>query len=88
MARSCVVKFTVSCDALTKVVARGLPSQFTTDVCTKPVPATLTVNGPIVPAVALGGLNPVMVGAPFATGLTTRVSALDAPPGDGFATVT
>jgi hypothetical protein len=88
VAKSCVVKFTVNCDELTNVVARGLPFQFTTEVCTKPVPATLTAKGPIVPAVALGGVNPVMVGAPFATGLTTNVSALEGPPGSGFETVT
>ena len=87
VARSCVVKFTINCDELTKVVARGLPFQLTAEVCTKPVPATLTAKGPIVPAAALGGVKPVMVGAPFATGLTTNVSALDVPPGKGFATV-
>jgi hypothetical protein len=83
-----VVKLTVSWAELTNVVSRALPFQFTTEVGTKPVPATLTMNGPAVPAVTFGGLNEVIVGAPFASGLMMNVIALEVPPGSGFTTVT
>jgi hypothetical protein len=42
----------------------------------------------MVPAVALEGLKDVIAGAPLATGFTTKVIALDVPPGSGFTTVT
>lgn len=86
-ARSCAVKFTISWLELTNVVSRGLPFQFTADVGTKPVPATLTANGPMLPAVALGGENDVIAGAPLAKGVTTNVKAFEVPPGSGFTTV-
>jgi len=87
VARSSVVKFTIICDELTNVVSRGLPFQFATAVGAKFVPAILTVKGPIVPAVVLGGVNEVIAGAPLGTGFTTNVSAFELPPGSGFTTV-
>ena len=41
----------------------------------------------MLPAAALGGVKPVIAGAPLATGLTMNVTALEVPPGAGFTTV-
>jgi hypothetical protein len=46
----------VSCDALTNVVARGLPFQFTTEAETNPVPLTVRVN-PGLPGATAVGIN-------------------------------
>jgi hypothetical protein len=44
MAMSDTRMLTVNCELFTKVVARALPFQFTTDPETKPVPFTVRVN--------------------------------------------
>src|SRR5215469_8645197 len=44
----------VNCDLLTKVVVRALPFQLTTELGTKPVPLTVSVNGAPPGVVALG----------------------------------
>jgi predicted anti-sigma-YlaC factor YlaD len=44
----------VSCDALTNVVVRGLPFQWTTEAETNPVPLTVRVNPGLPGATAVG----------------------------------
>jgi hypothetical protein len=62
-----------------------LAPNFTTEVETKPVPFTVSVNA-MPPAVALVGETVLIVGAGL---FTVKVTALDVPPpGDGFVTVT
>src|ERR1041384_1801295 len=53
-----------NCVALMKVVVRAAPFQFTTDPFTKPVPVTVRLNA-AVPAVALDGARPLIVGTGF-----------------------
>lgn len=75
----------VSCVALTKVVVRAAPLKFTTEVDTKFVPFTVSVN-PALPAVALLGESEVIVGAGL---LMVNVCAEDVPPpGAGLVAVT
>lgn len=71
--------------ALTKVVVFAAPLNFTTEVETKFVPLTVSVNA-APPAVALVGESEVIVG----TGLFTvkLVAAEVPPPGAGLVTVT
>jgi hypothetical protein len=75
----------VSCVALTNVVVREFPLNFTCDPFTYPVPFTVKVNA-APPAVAPFGLRDVIVG----TGLfTVKVAPADVPPpGVAFVTVT
>jgi hypothetical protein len=76
---------TTICVPLTKLVARGLPLKFTTEVGTKFRPVTVSANA-AVPAVALAGENIEIAG----TGLfTVKLAAPDVPPpGAGLFTVT
>jgi hypothetical protein len=66
----------VNCVALTNVVVRALPFQFTTAPLTKFVPFTVSVN-PAPPAPALEGDSPLIVGLGL---LTVNVCAPDVPP--------
>ena len=66
---SAIVIAAVSCVLLTYVFGRLEPFHCTTELLTKPVPLTVSVNaGP--PGVAEGGLSPVMVGTGFETAAT------------------
>src|SRR5207237_728186 len=68
----------VSCVADTCVVARAAPFQRTTELGTRFVPVTVSVNaGP--PATAEDGLSPVAVGTGLLPPVTVNVSALDVP---------
>ena len=71
--------------ALTNVVTRALPCHSTTELLTKFVPFTVSVNAPL-PALAVLGEIELTVG----TGLfTVNVTGVDVPPpGAGFVTVT
>jgi hypothetical protein len=69
----------------TKVVARGLPFQRTTELVTKFVPVMTRVNPPL-PATAVAGLMLLIVGAGL---VMVNVTAPDSPPpGAGLKTVT
>lgn len=84
-AMSTAVIAAVSWVALTKVVALAAPLNFTTEVGTKPVPLTVSVNA-APPAVTLVGETEANVGAGL---LMVNVCALEIPPpGGGFETVT
>ena len=75
----------VSCVALTKVVARLLPFQRTTEPLMKPVPLTVKVM-PELPAFAVFGLRLAIAGAGL---LMLKVcTAVTPPPGVGAKTVT
>jgi hypothetical protein len=75
----------VSWVAETKVVARGLPFQRTTELELKPLPVTVSVNAAL-PAYAVAGLRLVVVGTGL---LTVKDSAFEVPPpGAGVTTVT
>lgn len=77
----------VNCVALTTVVGRAAPAQFTKEEETKLVPLTVSTNAPE-PATTLLGLRDESPGAGLEA-VTTRVAALDVPPpGAGFTTVT
>ena len=85
VAMSAALMAVVSCVALTNVVVRALPFQFTVEPFTKLVPFTVSVNA-APPAIAPAGLKLVAVGAGL---LTEKVSAADVPPpGVGVNTVT
>jgi hypothetical protein len=56
----------VNCELLTKVVARSLPFQFTTDPDTKPVPFTVSVNPAPPGAIASGTKGWLISGTGFA----------------------
>jgi hypothetical protein len=72
----------------TKVVDRGEPFQFTTEVDTKFVPFTAKVKFDL-PAVVEVGLIKVNVGTGFVVAVTVKTSLFDVPPpGAGFTTVT
>ena len=60
------------------VVVRLLPSTFTTEPVTNPVPATVSVKAPL-PATTFVGLTLVRVGAGFGV-VTVRVAPVDVPP--------
>jgi len=78
----------VSLVALTKVVARGVPLKFTTDVVMKFEPFTVRVNAPE-PAVAVAGCRVVIAGTGLLAAVTVKVTTLDVPPpGEGLVTVT
>jgi hypothetical protein len=71
--------------ALTKVVVRAEPLKFTTDVETKLVPFTVSVNAAS-PTFLLAGAMLVVVGTKL---FTVKVCGLEVPPpGAGFVTVT
>ncbi len=75
----------VTCVADTKVVVLAFPLKFTTDVATKLVPLTVSVNA-APPAVPLAGETVVIVGRGL---FTVNVCAADGPVvGAGFVTVT
>jgi mRNA-degrading endonuclease toxin of MazEF toxin-antitoxin module len=75
----------VNCVPLTKVVVRALPFHCTTELVTKFVPVTVSVN-PAPPAVALEGEREAAAGAGL---LMVKVRAFDVPPpGEGLTTVT
>jgi len=61
VAMSAAVIAAVNCVALTYVVVRLDPFQFTTDPLMNPVPVTVSVNAPV-PAVALVGDSMLIVG--------------------------
>jgi hypothetical protein len=74
----------VICVALTKVVIRAAPFQLTTDVPTKLLPFTVTVND-APPALALAGESELIVGTGLLIG---NVQAPEVPPpGAGLMTV-
>jgi hypothetical protein len=85
LAMSAAAMDAVNCVLLTKVVVRLDPFHITTDVPTKFVPLTVSVNA-APPALAVAGLRLDIAG----TGLfTEKVCALEVPPpGDGLTTVT
>src|SRR5437660_3803009 len=66
----------VSCMLLTKVVARSLPFQRTTEPAMKPLPRTVTVNA-AAPAVALAGESELIPGAGL---LTVKLTGPEVPP--------
>src|SRR5207249_10332825 len=78
----------VSCVADTYVVVRAAPFQRTTELGTRFVPVTVSVNaGP--PATAEDGLSAVAVGTGLLAAVMVNVSALELPPpGAGLNTVT
>ena len=83
VAMSAAVMAAVSCVALTNVVVRALPFQFTVEFAVKLVPLTVKVNAPP-PAAAMFGLMEIVVGAGI-LGLMVKVPAGDEPPpGAGF----
>jgi hypothetical protein len=59
----------VNCELFTKVVARALPFQFTTDPVTKPVPFTVSVN-PAPPGATASGTRGWLISG---TGFTMPV---------------
>jgi hypothetical protein len=75
----------VTCVALTNVVVRATPLNFTDEVATKPVPFTVSVNA-APPVVADVGESKVIVGAGL---FAVNVEIPDVPPpGTGLVTVT
>jgi hypothetical protein len=83
-AMSAAVIAVVSCVALTNVVVRALPFQFTVEPFTKLVPFAVSVKA-VPPAIAPAGLKLVRVGAGL---LTAKLSAAEVPPpGVGVNTV-
>jgi hypothetical protein len=87
-AMSAAVIAAVSCVALTNVVARALPFQFTTDDDTNPVPVTVSVKSGL-PTVVLVGDNDVNTGTGVAALIVNVKLVSDwPPPGVGFTAVT
>jgi hypothetical protein len=85
VAMSAAVIAAVTCVALTNVVVLAAPLKFTTDVATKFVPFTVSVNA-APPAVALDGASEVIVGTEL---LTVKFEGAEAPPpGPGLLTTT
>src|SRR5579863_10027363 len=78
----------VNCVALTNVVTLAVPPKFTTDVFTKLVPFTVSVN-PADPATIFVGESVVTVGTGFGAALMLKLMAVVVPPpGAGLVTVT
>ena len=77
----------VNCVALTKVVVRAAPFQFTTEPLMKPVPLTVRPND-VPPAVALVGERLVMLGTGLAALIANDAAVEVPPPGAGLITVT
>jgi len=73
-----------SCVALTSTVLSALPLKFTTELDTKFVPVTISVN-PALPAITVGGERAVTPGAGLLT--VNAVAAEVPPPGVGLVTV-
>ena len=87
VAMSAAVMAAVSRVALTKVVIRAFPFQFTVELAVKLAPLTVKVNA-APPATAMFGLIELVVGAGI-LGLMVNVAAgEEPPPGDGFWTTT
>ena len=87
VAMSAAVIAAFNCVALTYVVVRLDPFQFTTDPLMNPFPFTIKVNAPV-PAVALVGDSVLIAGAaPVALIVNVPVTVVP-PPGAGLVTVT
>jgi hypothetical protein len=86
-AMSAAVIAAVNCVALTYVVVRLDPFQFTTEPLMNPVPVTVKVNA-AVPAVALPGDSALIAGIGFAALIVNAVLPHVPPPGAGLTTVT
>ena len=85
---SAAVIAAVNCVALTNVVVRELPFHRTTELLTKLLPVTVSVNAPE-PALAVFGEIDVSTGTGFGAAVTVNVTEFDVPPpGAGFVTVT
>src|SRR5690606_38988409 len=70
----------------TNVVGRALPFHRTSEVSTKPVPATTSVNAPE-PASTLGGFNEASDGAGFGAMMVNSSASDSPPPGAGVKSV-
>jgi len=78
----------VTCVALTKVVVRGLPLKFTSELLTKPVPVTVRVKAPEL-AATVEGCSLVIAGTGLFAAVMVKVRGFDVPPpGVGLVTVT
>jgi 3D (Asp-Asp-Asp) domain-containing protein len=78
----------VTCVALTNVVTLAVPLKFTTELATKLVPFTVSVNA-AEPAVTPVGDKVVIVGTGLFAAVTLKLTEFDVPPpGVGFVTVT
>ena len=78
----------VNCVALTKVVVRAAPPKFTTELATKFVPFTVSVNAPE-PAATVAGKSVVTVGTGLFAAVTLKFTEFDAPPPEvDFVTMT
>ena len=84
VARSPIVTGTVNVNGSTKVVARAPPLNSTTELETKLLPLTVSVNAAS-PTLAMGGSSNASVGAGFST---ASGKANDVPPGPGLTTCT
>ena len=73
--------------ALTNVVVRAEPFQFTTEPLTNPLPFTANVN-PVDPTVTLLGVIEVSTGRGLGAVIVKTAAAEAPPPGAGFRTVT
>jgi len=87
VAMSAAVIAAVNCIALTYVVVRLDPFQFTTEPLMNPVPVTVKVNA-AAPAVALAGDSVLIVGTAFAALIVNAAVPDVPPPGAGLVTVT
>ena len=87
VAMSAAVMAAFICVALTKVVVRLLPFQFTTVLEMNPVPFTVRVNA-APPAVAFAGDSELTVGTGLAALIVNAVLPEVPPPGAGLNTVT
>lgn len=77
----------VNCTALTNVVVRALPFQFTTELFVKFVPTTVKVNA-APPAIAVLGLIKIIVGTGVVALMVNVAAGDEPPPGAGFCTTT
>ena len=84
---SAAVMAACNCVALTNVVVRLVPFQFTTDPLMNPVPFTVRVKA-AVPAVAVDGDSEVIVGTGLGAAMVNGEFAEVPPPGAGLNTVT